>query len=171
MSDPMLQNYIEILEKTNQQLSLWYSPFSLVVGFLGIFIALLAIFFAFVLWRQGKDYRDFLADQKKVLGDETRKYAKSILDEHIGRKDVELKHLKGEAREKIEQELDSLKKARESLNASAMTISKPLAYQVVRTAPVANNPLTDSQIDAIISLLQSFGADRKTITDVERALR
>ena len=103
------QNYIDILEKTNTQLSLWYNPYGLMIGILSILIAVLAILFAFILWRQGKDYKDafntFLDEQKEVSTNEIKKVileARGILDEQINTQTLKLENLEdknGEAQE------------------------------------------------------------------------
>jgi len=168
------QDYINILEKTNQQLSLWYNPYGLMIGILTLLIALLALYFAYILWRQGRDYKDFLEEQKKVIKDETNNHAKVVLDEYIKSRDNELQTSTGEAREKIERELSNLKSARESLNAlrvhpSVNTYGIPLtaAYSV----KASKDTLSEAQIQSILALLQSFGADVSTIHEVNSALR
>lgn len=165
------QNYIDLLEKTNQQLSLWYNPYALMVGILTLLVALLAMYFAYILWRQSRDYKDFLEEQRNFVRDDTRKHAKEVLDEAITRQDAELQHATGEVRERIEGALNSLKTARESLNVVPVqgirSASLPLSY-VVRPA---RNSLTEAQTQSIIALLQSFGADTQTIREVETALR
>src|SRR3989344_412311 len=141
------QNYIEILEKTNQQLSLWYNPYGLMIGVLTLLVALLAIYFAYILWRQGKDYKDFLLEQKSLIKDDTRNYAKEVIDQLSASLVEELRTTTGEQRKLIERQLESLRTARESIN------------------------LTEAQIQSILVLLQSFGSDSETISSIEGVLR
>src|SRR3989344_565750 len=125
------QNYINVLEKTNLQLSLWYNPYGLMVGVLTLLVALLAIYFAYILYRQGRDYKDFLENQKRILGEETRNHAKKVLDDYIQSRNEELKGSTGEVKEKIEKELEEVKRVRESLNAitSVRSIPMPGTYE------------------------------------------
>ena len=51
-----LQQYVEILEKTNQQLSIWGNPYGVMVAVLGVLFAIGAIVAAILLWRQSADY-------------------------------------------------------------------------------------------------------------------
>ena len=50
--------YIEILEKTNTQLGSWVSLYSFLVGLTGVFVGLLAIVAAVIIFRQSKDYKE-----------------------------------------------------------------------------------------------------------------
>lgn len=59
------QAYIDILEKTNQQLSLWANPYSLMILILTVLIAFLAIVLSFIIWKQGQDYKKALAESLK----------------------------------------------------------------------------------------------------------
>ena len=52
--------YIEILEKTNSQLSLWLNPYGVMIGALGTLFAVAAIVAGVLLFRQGKEYRDLI---------------------------------------------------------------------------------------------------------------
>lgn len=170
MQSTSTQDYVSVLEKTNQQLSLWYNPYGLMIGILTLLVALLAIYFAYILWRQSRDYKDFLEEQKNFIREETRKQSKEVLDEVIERQDAELDHATGEVRERIERELNNLRIARESLNIvpSRFEFAHPPAIPRINQG---NNSLSEAQIQAIISLLQSFGADTETISNVETALR
>src|SRR3989344_6578028 len=101
------QQYIDILEKTNQQLSLWFNPYSLMINVLGILIAVLAVVFAFILWRQGKEYKDnmnaFLETQRRMLNVELKKVRanhKRLLEKQISEVKENLETLRGEAKEK-----------------------------------------------------------------------
>lgn len=60
IDDQTVKNYQQILEKTNEQLSLWSNPYGLFVGMLGVLFATLAIIAVFVLYRQSKEYKDLI---------------------------------------------------------------------------------------------------------------
>lgn len=87
--------YQEILEKTNAQLNLWWNPYGVMIGSLGVLFAILTIISAVIIYRQGKDYKEIIHDSVKrhqsVLDDMIRErekqfkileanYAKSILE-------------------------------------------------------------------------------------------
>ena len=78
----MEERYIQILEKTNQQLSLWANPYGVMVGALAVLFTVLAIVAAVIIYRQSKDYKEklqadreqyskslneFLASQKAII--------------------------------------------------------------------------------------------------------
>jgi len=141
MNPSTVQNYIEILEKTNQQLSLWNNPYGIMVGILTVIIALMAIFFAYILYRQGKDYKDFLAEQKKIIEGETKKSldsAKCALDEQIKNGEEKLKELKGTTKETIEKEINNLKKVRDSIE-NVQTIPIVSASSIASLSNLRNN--------------------------------
>jgi len=163
------QIYLEILEKTNQQLSLWYNPYGLMIAILTLLIAVLAIFFSYILWKQGKEYKDafsvFLDEQKKVLSVETKLHVKSVLDEEIKELSDKLSEkqetLTVEARQKIEGEIQTFKNAQRNIGIFQPTISVTPNPQEVSNP---TRPLfTDGQIRAVEALLGSFGADSETI--------
>lgn len=175
MAPTSTQEYITLLEKTNLQLSLWYNPYGIMVGILTLLVAVLAIYFAYILWRQGRDYRDFLEEQKMFIREDAKSNAKVVLDEYIQRTDEKLQTATGEARVKIETELANLKEARESLNLRiSHPITKPLGYSVIPqeyySLDGVQKTLTDAQVRSILALLESFGADGETISNVKKAL-
>lgn len=137
-SSQAMLNYVDILEKTNQQLSLWYNPYGVLVGILGLFMALLAIFFAYILWRQGRDYKDafssFLIQQKKFASSELRKVIsrnQSFITKQIEVETQKLKDLRGEAKKEVEKEIEDLRKTKNALDVSSPTLENTLATGVV----------------------------------------
>ena|GEM_PF-3362449 len=58
--ESIAKHYEQILEKTNNQLSLWWNPYGLFVAMLGVLFAGLAIIAAFVIFRQSKEYKDLI---------------------------------------------------------------------------------------------------------------
>ncbi len=50
----MLNNYASIIEKTNQQLGLWFNPYGLMIGILAVLVAIIAIGVGIALWRNIK---------------------------------------------------------------------------------------------------------------------
>ena len=123
------QQYIDILEKTNQQLSLWFNPYSLMINVLGILIAVLAVVFAFILWRQGKEYKDnmnaFLETQRRMLNVELKKVRanhKRLLEKQISEVKENLETLRGEAKEKAFLLVKELEHMKQSLDTPALNI-------------------------------------------------
>jgi len=58
--DPNSSDYVQILEKTNQQLSLWWNPYGVFIAILGVLFAVLAIIAAFVIYRQSKEHKELI---------------------------------------------------------------------------------------------------------------
>ncbi len=54
----MEEQYIQILEKTNQQLGLWTNPYGIMIGVLAILFTILTIVAAVIIYRQSKDYQE-----------------------------------------------------------------------------------------------------------------
>lgn len=67
----VLKNYADIIERTNQQLSLWTNPYGLMVGLLTFLIAFLAIVVSFLLWKHSHDQKvrveEFFNRQEKNI--------------------------------------------------------------------------------------------------------
>ena len=63
--------YFSILEKTNQQLSLWTNPYGIMIGALGLIIAIGAVVVAVLLWKNSKDQKErmktFYDNQDKII--------------------------------------------------------------------------------------------------------
>jgi ribosomal protein S27AE len=76
-------DYLDILEKTNQQLSLWWNPFSVLIGALGILFTILTIIAAYIIYRQSKEH-------KEILNESVRKN-EAILNKLIEERNQQLK--------------------------------------------------------------------------------
>jgi len=103
----ILNNYISILEKTNQQLSFLYNPYGLMVGILTLLIAVIAIAVSYALWSNSKEQRDrinkFFAEQEKIikekndnvqrieskLNDLIKEYEKQLKSTTKGKKEIQ----------------------------------------------------------------------------------
>ncbi len=57
-------SYLEIVEKTNQQLSLWYNPYGVMVGVLSLTVGLLAIGATFLVYKLSSDSKKQLQEEK-----------------------------------------------------------------------------------------------------------
>jgi len=58
----IIKSYQEILEKTNQQLSLWWNPYILIISMLSIFFTVMAIITAIVIFRQSRESRRLMEE-------------------------------------------------------------------------------------------------------------
>lgn len=61
------QHYLEMLEKTNQQLNSWISSYGVLSAILGVMIGLLGIVAAVIIYYQGADYKKMLEKSKLDL--------------------------------------------------------------------------------------------------------
>ncbi len=77
--DAMKSEYIQILEKTNQQLSLWLNPYGVMVGALGVLFAILAVVATVLIWRQSEDHKKTV--QKSI--DEQEKLMKALFKSEV----------------------------------------------------------------------------------------
>jgi len=122
---PEIQNYISILEKTNQQLSLWYNPYGILVAILTILFTILTIVAVIIIYRQSKDYKnklkadrdfyrkkikDFLDSQKKIIEqrNETAEEISQKIDKIVGGYKEKLKKSSEEQKKSIQEAIDKL---------------------------------------------------------------
>jgi hypothetical protein len=58
MNDPRIsEHYLEILEKTNNQLGLWYGPYEVMLAALSILFTALGLGAAYIIYRQSSDFK------------------------------------------------------------------------------------------------------------------
>lgn len=129
---PEIQNYINILEKTNQQLSLWYNPYGVIVGVLAILFTILTIVAVVIIYRQSRDYKekinadrelykktisDFLVSQMKIIK-QKNKTAKDLsrkIDDILDEYKKKLERSSKEQKEEIQKAIDKLELEKLSL--------------------------------------------------------
>jgi len=101
----MEDQYIQILEKTNQQLSLWTNPYGIMVGALAVLFTILTIVAAIVVYRQSKEYKE------KLQADRDQ-YAKSFNDFLVSQKSIidQREKQAGEVEKKINELIEAYKK-------------------------------------------------------------
>jgi DNA-directed RNA polymerase subunit RPC12/RpoP len=115
----MLNDYASIVEKTNQQLSLWTNPYGLMVGLLTFIVAVMAIVVAVYTWKNSKEQKElsrkiFREYQKKLDVHEQEMTQRreemegmlKILEEHnntAGKKNEKLQELIDKQRETLAQ--------------------------------------------------------------------
>ena len=88
------QYYIDLLEKTNQQLSLWSNPYGILVMVLTFLVAFLTIVAAYVIYRQGQEHK---------------KYYRNAVDEYKNTLTEKLQEISNEAEKKSEEVVKKLK--------------------------------------------------------------
>lgn len=78
------KHYEEILEKTNQQLSLWFNPYGLLVSALGALFTVFAIVAAVLTWRMSKEQKDRIAaifqEHRKMLANNQQLFDKFVAE-------------------------------------------------------------------------------------------
>ena len=99
--DPAQQQYLDILEKTNQQLSLWWNPYGLMIAALGVLFAVLGILAAMVIFFQGREFRSLLS---KTVAE-----YRQVLDAFIADKNAQVELMR-------QQLSDQLHEAKEAFN-------------------------------------------------------
>ncbi len=113
------QLYIEVLEKTNQQMSTWYAPMGVAVAILTGLIAFLTIVAAVVVWWQSVDYKrsfkKFLDDQRQKA-DATLDSLRKDLDERVAKVIENAENATEQQQQEARVELEQLQKMRQALN-------------------------------------------------------
>lgn len=121
-----LEKYSSILEKTNQQLGLWYNPYGIAIGILAVLVAIIAIGVGYALWRNSKDQKDlfaqWLSEQEKIAK-QNREDAKEAFSSLIEEQTQKLSSAVGDQKQIIEKEIDKLKKERAYISVSNSTSS------------------------------------------------
>jgi len=134
----ILNNYVSILEKTNQQLSLWYNPYGVAIGILTLLIAVIAIVVAYALWRHSKEQRDrinqFFIEQEKIIKEKNENVEKveAKLNELIKEYEKQLKDTKTRNKKEIQKIIDDLKKEKASIGSYIVGRS---AYEPMNISP------------------------------------
>lgn len=122
---PEIQNYIDILEKTNQQLSLWYNPYGVIVGALAVLFTILTIVAVVIIYRESREYKnkleadrefyknkinEFLDSQKKII-EQRNKIAEGVsqkIDNKLKEYKKKLKESSKKQKEEIQKVIDKL---------------------------------------------------------------
>lgn len=122
-SDIMTQQYISILEKTNQQLSLWSNPYGILVTILSILFTVLTVVAAIIIWRQGKEqkeaFSEALKNYEKGLQENLKKIgteAETKIQSFIDLKTKEISELSGDTKKQAKKIIKDLEKEKESIS-------------------------------------------------------
>lgn len=105
-SESWQSEYIELLERTNQQISYWYNPYNTMIMLLTALITIGAIVATVLLYRQSKDFRE----QRDSLFTQLKEKQDQALKEYKQKHSVFWDELK----EKNESIADELKKRAEA---------------------------------------------------------
>ena len=113
-----------ILERTNEQLSLVYNPYGLMVATLGVLFTLLAITVTFLIFRQSSEYRKLI--DKSIL--ESRNIVNQFLSERKLEIEAQMDQYKKDfktadatTKKNIETALESLEKRRQFIDTQFRT--------------------------------------------------
>lgn len=112
---------IELMEKTNNQMNLWYNPYAVIIGSLSLLFTVAAIVFAFIIYRQSREYKD----QIKSLINSYQTALKNLVEDwesRIKRIDEQIEDYKTkmisaseEQKKDFEKEINKLKKERDKV--------------------------------------------------------
>jgi DNA-directed RNA polymerase subunit RPC12/RpoP len=119
------EQYAAVLEKTNNQLSLWWNPYGVFVAMIGVLLTLLAIVVTFIIFRQSAGYRrtinEAIANYRGVI-DKFIEEKKADLDIRIKDTEAKIADATEDQRKQLESELTEFRKVREALTKSAASV-------------------------------------------------
>lgn len=114
--------YRLVLEKTNQQLSLWWSPYGALIATLGTLFAVLAILAAVIIFRQGGEYKRLLEAVAKEAMSQHQAAVNALVSEKMKEIDDQSANMRkqletatGEGKDQIKKGLAQLEKERADL--------------------------------------------------------
>jgi len=152
-----IEQYISILEKTNNQLSLWRNPYWVLITLLWVLFAIGAIVAAVLLYRQSQDYKqqqkeiqenqerifkEFLKKQETDVLNNNKKIEKIAkeLEELIAKYEKQVSHTTNKGKEEIEKTLEELRKEKEKIMAQTYIPT----VDVIETNNMSNHLYIDS---------------------------
>ncbi|OGD68550.1 hypothetical protein A2996_00240 [Candidatus Campbellbacteria bacterium RIFCSPLOWO2_01_FULL_34_15] len=153
------EQYIEVLEKTNEQLSLF--PYDVIIGTLSFLVTFLTIVFAWYLYKQSVDYQKrfdgFIKELRRTFDEELKKNSvitNDKIDEFIKKREAELKDTTGKAREKIEEEIKEIREIKKNLNRSPLNTIDNI--DIIQPISGVRNALSDIYNNSSISFGSPF---------------
>lgn len=151
VEDNITKNYEQILEKTNNQLSLWWNPYGILISVLGILFTFLTIISAVIIYRQSKEH-------KELIKESIIKYEK-ILNQLIEEKNKQLKEIDSNLENLITDQKEKLKTADEENKKAINEVISKLQIQKesidTKITPIYVIPEYCDSILTPISLLQN----------------
>jgi len=138
----MLENYASLVAKTNTELSFWLSMGNWMTTILGVFVAVIAVFVAYAIWKnsdeQKKRFKDFLDSQEaiikknleefEILSKKGRQEAEQKLEVLIAEQQKELRSATTDNKQEIQKAINDLKREKATIGA-----------HVVPTYPISGN--------------------------------
>lgn len=151
------QLYVSLLERTNQQLSLWSNPYGVLVAILSFLVAFLAITAAFILYRQSREYRELyqkaLKDYEITLQENLRKIGSDYelkIDQFIDVKTKEIDTFSGDTKKKAQEIIKELEKEKDSIGSRIQFSSvNENQHKALTFASQYNDPFRVGTIDSI----------------------
>jgi DNA repair exonuclease SbcCD ATPase subunit len=123
-----IQNdYQEILEKTNQQLSVWTNPYGMLIGVLAILFTLLTIIATVLIFLQSKGFKEkldkFINSGKEALEKLITEKSKKLeeIDTKLEGYKAELNKVKDDKKAEIQKEIDELISKRKNITSELAT--------------------------------------------------
>lgn len=113
------KDYIDILERTNNQLSLWWNPYGVMVGVLGVLFSIGAIGGTVILFRQSREHKEVIRASideysellDKFVTEKTNELlsSKQQLEATIRERTTALEKSNGDDQAKLESEIQNMK--------------------------------------------------------------
>lgn len=131
--ETLLSNhYINVLEKTNQQLNLWYNPYAIIIGALAVLFTILTIVAVVIIYLQSQDYKEKMKADRELYRKNIEEFLnaqKEIIEkqnknsEEISKKiDVILSEYKKKLKESSEKQKEEIQKAIDRLEIEKLTL-------------------------------------------------
>lgn len=135
------QKYLDIIQKTNDQLGLWTNPYGIMIAALGVLFGVLAIVATFIIFRQNAAYRSMI--NESIMNYQT--IINKFLDEKRIELQAKMKELtdriataEGDSKTKLLNALDELKQAKEEIDRQVSFKLHPVSgYATFFTPPLA----------------------------------
>jgi hypothetical protein len=151
------KNLIEILDKTNQQISLWSNPYGVFIAALGVLFTIMTFFFAGFFYLQSKEFKDRI--NKLILSNQTA--LNRFIEDWSERKtqiDKQIKEYQSKILETTDkQKLSELEKIVERLKIERNSISFPIGINYGPIPPTGSVFSTSGYSGSIGSPESFFG--------------
>jgi hypothetical protein len=124
------ERYFGVLQRTNEQLSLWWNPYGIMISMLGILFTILAIIVTFIIFRQSASYRAILNESIQSYQNIINKFLEDKRIEIADKvKELEDKLVTADKKSKkdIQETLDGLKRQRDYINTQVSFGPTPMA--------------------------------------------
>lgn len=148
VEEEITKTYNEILNKTNAQLSLWWNPYGVLIGSLGVLFTIMAIIFAIIIFRQSREYKEIIRKSIAEHG--------NVLDKMVAEREKQFKIMEANYDKTLAEYQKKLKTAKEGekkdIEAFIQTIEKQKESFETQVKPKIVFPEYNN-----LSTLSSFG--------------